>query len=162
MSMSTLVSKSTLRNARAWAPRTPVKWLAVIAAFIAAFAIQLIFHEYLGPHYPLLFFTLATLIVHFFFGLLPAVALALVSLPTGIYFFVPPYLSFSFPDTDDAFTISYYVGSTVLFMVLIQYLRRAQYQAVLLSEIAESRYLMLLDSEADRAAAETDMQSRQA
>jgi hypothetical protein len=31
---------------------------------------------------------------------------------------------------------------------------------VLLAEISESRYLMLLDSEADRAAAESEMQSR--
>jgi hypothetical protein len=46
-------------------------------------------------------------------------------------------------------------------MVLIQYLRRALYQSVLLAEIAESRYLMLLDSEADRAAAESEMHERQ-
>lgn len=158
--MSTLVPKIVLRNARAWAPRTPVKWAAVLAAFVGALAIRFGFHEYLGPRYPLLFFTLVTLVVHFFFGLLPAIVLAAISLPTGIYLFVPPYLSFSIPDTNDIFTVSYYIGSTALFMVLIQYLRRAQYQAVLLSEIAESRYLMLLDSEADRAAVETEIQSR--
>jgi hypothetical protein len=44
--------------------------------------------------------------------------------------------------------------------VLIQYLRRAQYQSVLLYEIAESRYLMLLDSEADRNAIEEETRGR--
>ena len=159
--MSTLVPKIMLRNARAWAPRTPLKWVAVIAAFAAALIIRMALHEYLGPRYPLLLFTIATLLVHFFFGLLPAIVLALVSLPAGVYLFVPPYLSFTMPETEDVFIIGYYIGSTVLFMVLIQYLRRAQYQSVLLSEIAESRYLMLLDSEADRAAAEAEIQGRE-
>ena len=161
MSMGTLVPKITLRNARAWAPRTSVKWLVVVAAFVGTLIIRMALHEYLESRYPLLFFTLATLVVHFFFGLLPAVALAVISLPAGIYLFVPPYFSFDMPTTDDLFTVGYYIGSTILFMVLIQYLRRAQYQSVLLSEIAESRYLMLLDSEADRAAVEADIQSRQ-
>ena len=74
--MKALVPKITLRNARAWAPRTPVRWVAVLAAFLGALIIRFTFHEDLGGRYPLLFFTLATLIVHFFFGLLPAVALA--------------------------------------------------------------------------------------
>jgi K+-sensing histidine kinase KdpD len=84
------------------------------------------------------------------------VVLALISLPVADYVFLPPYLSFEIPDAEDMLLITYYVGSTALLMVCIQYLRRAQYQSVLLAEIAESRYLMLLDSETDRADAEAD------
>ena len=150
-----------MKNARAWAPRTPVKWFVALAALVVAVLLRLVLHESLGPQYPLIFFTVATLLVHFYFGLAPALLVALVSLPLGTYLFVEPYYSFDLPDEDDLFLIAYYVGSTALLMVLIQYLRRALYQAVLLAEVAESRYLMLLDSEADRAAVETEIQERQ-
>ena len=153
--------KLILRNARAWAPRTSVRWLAVVAAFFLALILRLALHDHFGPRYPLVFFTVATLIVHFFFGLFPAVVLALGSLPAGMYLFVPPYLSFTKLDADDVLRAANYVVITALFMVLIQYLRRAQYQAVLLHEIAESRYLMLLDSESDRSAMEDEMQRRE-
>ena len=159
--MSTLVPKIKLKNARAWAPRTPVKWFVALAALVVAVLVRSGLHESLGPQYPLIFFTLATLLVHFYFGLAPALLVALVSLPLGTYLFVEPYYSFDLPDEDDYFLIAYYVGSTALLMVLIQYLRRALYQAVLLAEVAESRYLMLLDSEADRAAAEIEIQERE-
>jgi K+-sensing histidine kinase KdpD len=111
-----------------------------------------------GPRNPLLFFTIATLASHFFFGLAPAVMVALAGLPTGIFLFVPPYFSFNGIQADDVIRMASFAGYTVLYMVLIQYLRRSQYQSVLLAEIAESRYLMLLDSEADRAAVETEIE----
>ena len=133
-----------------------------LAAFLLALTIRLAFHQYFGPRNPLLFFTIAILIVHFFYGLAPAVLMALASLPTGVYFFVPPYFEFTIPDHEDVIRVSSFVVYTILYMVLIQYLRRAQYQSVLLGEIAESRYLMLLDSEADRAAAEAEIQARDA
>jgi len=161
MPFTTLFPSIKLRNARAWAPRTRVKWAALAAAFLIALILRLVLHEQLGPRYPLLFFTLATLVVHFFFGLFPAIVLALLSLPTGIYLFVPPYVSFEPPDGDDLLRVLNYVAITAIFMVLIQYLRRAQYQAALYYEIAESRYLMLLDSEADRAAIESEVQDRE-
>jgi len=160
MPSTALVPKIRLRNARAWAPRTRVRWAALVVGFLLALILRLALHEHLGPRYPLLFFTMATLIVHFFFGLLPAVVLALISLPVGMYLFVPPYMSFSIVDWDDFLRVTNYVVITAIFMVLIQRLRRAQYQAALFYEIAESRYLMLLDSESDRSAIEEEMQRR--
>jgi K+-sensing histidine kinase KdpD len=161
MPSTALLPKLTLRNARAWAPRRNIKWLMLVAAFLLALVLRLALHEHLGPRYPLLFFTMATLLVHFFFGLKPAVVLALISLPTGMYLFVPPYMSFTIVDRDDLLRVTNYVVVTAIFMVLIQYLRRAQYQAALFYEIAESRYLMLLDSEADRSAIEEEIQRRE-
>jgi K+-sensing histidine kinase KdpD len=158
--MSTLVPKIKLQNARAWAPRSPIRWLAALVIFTGALLVRMALQDFMGPRFPLLFFTLATLVVHFFLGLGPAILVALISLPAGDYFFVPPYLSFQWPDREDLFLIGYFVTSTVVVMTLIQYLRRAQYQAVLLAEIAESRYLMLLDSEVDRATAEAQAEVR--
>jgi K+-sensing histidine kinase KdpD len=164
MPTSTIVPKIRLRNARAWAPRSRLRWPAALAVFVAALLARVMFHDYLGPQNPLLFFTVATMVVHFFLGLAPALAVALVSLPTGIYLFVPPYLSFAFAEFDktDLIRVATFAGYTGLYMLLIQYLRRAQYQSVLLAEIAESRYLMLLDSESDRSAAEAEIERRAA
>src|SRR3981189_707515 len=93
--MSTVVPKITLRNARAWAPRSRLRWpVALVGVAVACFA-RLCVHDYPGAQNPLIFFTIATMVVHFFLGLAPAVAVALVSLPTGVYFFVSPYFSFS-------------------------------------------------------------------
>jgi len=150
-----------LKNARAWAPRTPLRWPLALGALVAAVVVRGALHDILGPQYPLITFTVATLVVHFFLGLWPALAVALISLPVGTFFFVPPYNELTMPEPQDLYLISYFVASTALFMVLIQYLRRALYQSVLLAEIAESRYLMLLDSEADRLAAESEMHERQ-
>jgi K+-sensing histidine kinase KdpD len=158
MPTSTIVPRIRLRNARAWAPRSSVRWLAAVLAFVVALIARLAFHDLFGPRNPLLFFTIATLAIHFFFGLAPAVMVALAGLPAGIFLFVPPYFSFDGIQADDVIRVASFAGYTVLYMVLIQYLRRAQYQSVLLAEIAESRYLMLLDSEADRAAAETEIE----
>ena len=152
--MNTIFPRIRLKNARNWAPSSPQRWLWAFTVFLFALCVRLLLHEQLGHRFPLVFFTVATLVVHFFLGLGPALLVAVVSLPVAVYAFVPPYMSFDMPSTDDLFLVVYYVASTVLFMVLVQYLRRAQYQAVLLSEIAESRYLMLLDSEADRRAIE--------
>jgi K+-sensing histidine kinase KdpD len=158
--VSTLVPRIKLKNARAWAPKTPLRWLLAVAAVVAAVLARLALHEMLGPQFPLISFTIATLLVHFFLGLGPALFVALVSLPLGTYLFVPPYNTFTLPEPEDLYLITYFIVTTALFMVLIQYLRRALYQSVLLAEVAESRYLMLLDSEADRAAAETEMRER--
>ncbi len=117
-------------------------------------------HVFLGPRLPLVFFTLATILIHFFYGLGPALLIAAIALPVADYAFIPPYFAFDLPDREDVLLICYYICTTALLMVLIQYLRRAQYQSVLLAEIAESRHLMLLDSEADRAAVESEIQSR--
>jgi K+-sensing histidine kinase KdpD len=157
-----MVPRIRLRNARAWAPRTSFRWVAAILAFLVALTARLAFHDFFGPRNPLLFFTIATLVVHFFYGLGPAVMVALAGLPTGVFLFVPPYFSFDGIQRDDVIRVASFAGYTVLYMVLIQHLRRAQYQSVLLAEIAESRYLMLLDSEADRADAETEIQNRAA
>ena len=160
MPATTIVPRIRLRNARAWAPRKPTRWLYAILLFLLAFVLRLALHEQMGPRFPLVFFTLATLIIHFFYGIGPAILIAAIALPVADYAFIPPYFSFELPDLEDMLLIGYYICTTALLMVLIQYLRRAQYQSVLLAEIAESRHLMLLDSEADRAALEAEIQAR--
>ena len=158
--MNTLAPNIKLRNARAWAPVTPWRWVAAVIAFPVALGLRFALHPILGEQHPLIIFVVATLVVHVFLGLGPALLFAAVSLAAGSYFFVPPFNTFDTPAMEDLVSTAIYVLETAVYMVLIQYLRRAQYQAVLLSEIAESRYLMLLDSEADRAAFEAELNTR--
>lgn len=158
--MSTLIPRIRLKNAGAWARHGRARWPVSIAAFLVALLARMALHPLLDDELPLLFFSIATLVVQFYFGLAPALLVAALSLPAGDYFFVPPYNTFAWPEQEDVLDIAYYIVSTGCFMVLIQYLRRALYQSVLLAEIAESRYRMLLDAEAEREALETEIQTR--
>jgi hypothetical protein len=60
---------------------------------------------------------------------------------------------------EDVLTTIAYVVVTGAFMFVIQRLRRAQYRAELLAEVAEARYLMLLQSDNDREAAERELKN---
>jgi len=159
--VSTILPRLRLRNARAWAPRTRKRWLIAVAAFLSAVLTRLALHKVLGHHAPLLFFSIAALVAHFFFGLWPGILVAVAGLPTGIILFVPPFFAADGLDGQDMIRVATFAGYTIVYMVLVQYLRRAQYQSVLLAEVAQSRYLMLLDSESDRAAAEAELEARE-
>ena len=68
----------------------PVGFLGgMLAAFLAALLLRLVFRDYFGPRNPLLFFTIATLLVHFFFGLAPALAIAPYFFSTRVSMTVP-------------------------------------------------------------------------
>jgi antibiotic biosynthesis monooxygenase (ABM) superfamily enzyme len=66
MPTSTIIPQLRLKNARAWAPRTPARWPIALLAFLAALLLRLAVHDMLGPRLPLVFFSLATILVHFF------------------------------------------------------------------------------------------------
>jgi K+-sensing histidine kinase KdpD len=144
-------------NAKSWAPTGMNRWVMAIAISLLAFFVRMSLQPVVGGRFPLLAFTLSTLFIHYAYGLAPALASAVVAFPVGIYFFLPPYGQFGPMDREDVLTAISYSLLTAAFMVVIQRLRRAQYRAELLAEVAESRYLMLLQSDNDREAAEREL-----
>jgi K+-sensing histidine kinase KdpD len=150
--MTVRISQTFLRNARAWAPVGRAGWPVALFAFVVALLIRMALQPVLDDECPLLFFSIAVLIVHYRYGLGPALLVALLGLPAGDYFFVAPYQTFGWPEWEDVADIVYNVASTICFMVLIQQLRRARYESALLAEVSESRYQMLLDSTGNREA----------
>jgi len=152
-----LLQRMKIQNVKSWAPTGPGRWVMTIAICLLAFFIRMSMQPLLHGRFPLLAFTLSTLYVHYRYGLGPALLSAIVAFPVGVYFFLPPYGQFGALETEDVLTAGSYGLLTIAFMVVIQRLRRAQYRAELLAEVAESRYIMLLQSDKDREAAEREL-----
>ena len=146
-----------IKNVKSWAPTGARRWVMALVISLLAFLIRLALQPELHGRFPLLAFTLATLVIHYRYGLAPAIASAVIAFPVAIYFFLPPYARFGPMEKEDVMTTIAYAFVTIAFMVAIQRLRRAQYRAELLAEVAESRYIMLLQTDNDREAAEREL-----
>jgi K+-sensing histidine kinase KdpD len=158
--MNAPLSAIRLRNASGWASGERARWLVALYAYVVALLIRMALQPLLDDEAPLLFFSIAAVAVQYYYGLAPALLVAVLGLLTGDYFFLEPYQSFTWPEWEDVADIVYNIASTVCLMVLIHEVRRARYESALLAEIAESRYRMLLDAEVDRKALETETQAR--
>lgn len=143
-----------INNVKSWAPTGAARWWLTLAICLLAFCVRVSLQPLVEHRFPLLAFTLATVFVHYRFGLGPAILSASIGFPVGTFFFIPPYRAWGPMATDDLLTLAAYGVLTIAFMMVIQRLRRAQYRAELLAEVAESRYLMLLQSDSERDAAE--------
>jgi K+-sensing histidine kinase KdpD len=143
-----------IRNARRWAPRGIRPWLYAGAALAIASAVRLSLHPLLGPVMPGSTFCIAAVLIEYYFGLAPALAVMVFGLPIADYLFVPPYRAIGDFDQRDIILIVSYPLITLLILVLIESLRRVRYQAELLTEVARSRYDMLLRADNERALAE--------
>lgn len=146
-----------IQNAKSWAPSGSRRWVMAIIITTLAFFLRFLLEPLVQGRFPLLAFTLSTLFVHYRYGLGPALLSAVIAFPVGVFFFIPPYLHFAVIEFEDVLTLGAYLLLTAAFMVVIQRLRRAQYRAELLAEVAESRYIMLLQSDNDREAAEREL-----
>lgn len=143
-----------INNVKSWAPSGAERWWVTLAICALAFCVRMLLQPVLHSRFPLLAFTLSTLFVHYRYGLGPALVSAVISFPIAVFFFLPPYGHFGTLDHEDVLTAGAYGLLTAAFIVVIQRLRRAQYRAELLAEVAESRYIMLLQSDNERESAE--------
>lgn len=143
-----------IRNARRWASPGRRRWVVACAAFAAAVAARQLLHPWLGQQLPAGFFIVATILVEFFSGLGPALLVALLSVPTLDFLFVPPYYDLASFDKRDLLVVMGFLMSAGVAVALIEWLRRVQYQAELLAEVARSRHDMLLRVDNERMLAE--------
>ena len=139
-----------IQNAHRWAPRGPRRWIAAFAALCVAGGIRLVLHPLLGPVMPGTAFSIAAVLIEYYFGLAPALTVMLAGLCIADYLFVPPYATLSVINRSDIlFIISYPLIALVL-ITLIERLRRAQFRAELIASVAQSRYEMLLRHDNER------------
>lgn len=143
-----------IRNARRWAPSGGWRYLAALAGFGVAFAIQRVLQPLFGTNLPDLFFIVAVLLSEFFLGMGPALMLAAASTLALDYDFVEPYGQLGVPNRGDLTALLSHLSLNLLAIGLIEWLRRVQYQAVLLAEVSRSRYEILLRVDNERLLAE--------
>ncbi|WP_133646243.1 DUF4118 domain-containing protein [Paraburkholderia flava] len=139
-----------VQNARRWAPRGVRPWLAAVAALVIAAAIRLMLHPLLGPIMPGTAFCIAAALIEYYFGLAPALTVMLLGLGLADYLFVPPYAQIDVFNRADLILVISYPVVTLIVIVLIERLRRAQFRAELIASVAQSRYEMLLRHDNER------------
>jgi K+-sensing histidine kinase KdpD len=143
-----------LNNARRWAPRGPWRYAVALVAALAAFGARGLMHPVLEAHMPALCFTIAAVLIGFFLGIGPAILVVAIGVPVADYFFVPPYANFGYFDKEDVILFVGFPAATLLFLGMIEWLRRTQHEAKLFAEVARSRHQMLLRSDKRRRNAE--------
>lgn len=141
-----------IKNAKRWAPSGGRGYAISLSAFIIAFLLRYGLQSTVGGLVPYATFFVATLLIEYRYGLGPAVLLASLSLPAGIYSFIAPFNTFSFNGVglSDVLSIAGDVATMGLGIALIEMLQRARYESRLLAEVASTRYEVLLRSESER------------
>ncbi|WP_459621139.1 DUF4118 domain-containing protein [Burkholderia sp. 3C] len=145
-----------VRNASLWAPAGMRRWATAAGALSLAIAVRLSLHPLLGPIMPGTAFAIAAVLVEYYLGLAPALTVMLLGLAIADFLFVPPYGSIDAVTTitrGDVVLLVSYPLVTLLVIVLVERLRRAQYRAQLVTAVAQSRYEMLLRQDNERALA---------
>jgi K+-sensing histidine kinase KdpD len=140
-----------IRNAGRWAPRGAAPWLYAVLALAIASGVRWLIHPVIGPIMPGTAFCIAAALIEYFFGIAPACVVMVLGLGIADYLFVPPYGQLDVLDQSDLALIISYPVVTILVVCLIERLRRAQFQAELLGQVAQSRYEMLLRLDNERA-----------
>ncbi|VVE75381.1 hypothetical protein PCA31118_04977 [Pandoraea captiosa] len=139
-----------IRNARRWAEPGAKRYVGALMVVLAAFLIRSLLHPVLDHSMPGLFFVCAAIIVEFTWGLGPAIMAMVISIPIFDFFFVPPFRDIAELDRRDVMIVTGFLLITPLAVALIERLRRAQYRAELIAEVAQTRYEMLLRAENER------------
>ncbi|AVF40127.1 DUF4118 domain-containing protein [Pandoraea apista] len=139
-----------IRNARRWAEPGAKRYVGALMVVLAAFLVRSLLHPVLDHSMPGIFFACAAIIVEFVWGLGPAIMAMVISIPIFDFFFVPPFRDIAELDRRDALIVTGFLMITPLAVALIERLRRAQYRAELIAEVAQTRYEMLLRAENER------------
>ena len=144
-----------IKNAKRWAPAGGKGYAMALLAFAMAFSLRYALHNFLDPLLPYLTFFIAVMIIQYQYGLGPALLVVVISIPTGMYFFIPPYNTLSFAGTEvsDLLEIMNNAATSGLGIMLVESLQRSRYEARLLAEVARTRYEVLLRSESERQSA---------
>ena len=142
-----------VRNVRRWAQRGPKAWLSAAAILALAASIRLMLHPLLGPVMPAGAFFIAATLVEYYYGLAPALTVMVLGLGLADYMFVPPYFEVLSITRRDILLMVIYPVTTIIVIILLERLRRAQFRAELMALVAQSRYEMVLRNDNERAIA---------
>ncbi|MBU3541481.1 DUF4118 domain-containing protein [Polynucleobacter sp. UB-Tiil-W10] len=134
-------------NAKRWCSNKRHGYLVAIFGVLLAFSLRYILHPFLEGSLPLFFFQINTIVVAFFFGLMPALLTLVLSAPLLIFFFIAPFGEFSILDQRDVTTLFVYLSYTLLTGVLVELLRREQYNAKMAYLVSETRLKLMVEGD---------------
>jgi len=134
-------------NAKRWCPNKRYGYLIAFAGVLISFALRHALHPILMDSLPLFFFQINTILIAFFFGFGPAIFTVFLSSPLLVYFFIEPFNEFSVLDQRDLTTLFVYISYTIVASVLVELLRREQYNAEMAALVSESRFRLMIEGD---------------
>ncbi len=134
-------------NAKRWCSNKSHGYWVAIFGVLVAFSLRYILHPFLEGSLPLFFFQINTIVIAYFFGILPALLTLALSAPLLIFFFIAPFGELSILDQRDVTTLFVYLSYTVLTGVLVELLRREQYNAKMAYLVSETRLKLMVEGD---------------
>ena len=134
-------------NAKRWCSDKNHGYLVAVFGVLIAFSLRYILHPLLGGSLPLFFFQVNTIVIAYFFGIFPALLTLVLSAPLLIFFFLEPFGALSVVDQRDVTTLFVYLSYTVLTGVLVELLRREQYNAKMAMLVSETRLKLIVEGD---------------
>jgi K+-sensing histidine kinase KdpD len=134
-------------NAKRWCSAKGYAYLVAVFGVLIAFSLRYILHPLLGASLPLFFFQLNTIVIAFFFGIFPAILTLVLSAPLLIYFFLEPFEQFTVVDQRDVTLLFAYISYTLLTAILVELLRREQYNAKMAFLVSETRLKLMVEGD---------------
>jgi K+-sensing histidine kinase KdpD len=141
-----------LKNSKRWKADGVRPFAISILGFILAFLLRQLLSPFLDESLSMLFFTVNCILMGYFFGYLYSVCLLVISIPTALFFFRKPYYLVDGFSKDDLFRSLVYIAIILLTAVIIEWLQRERYAAVLQQRVSETRYRLLIESDQARRA----------
>jgi len=134
-------------NAKRWCSNKSNGYFVAIFGVMVAFSLRYVLHPFLEGSLPLFFFQINTIVIAYFFGILPALLTLVLSAPLLIFFFIAPFGELSILDQRDVSTLFVYFSYTLLTGVLVELLRREQYNAKMAYLVSETRLKLMIEGD---------------
>lgn len=145
-----------LRNAKRWKAVDFNPTLVCGVGFLVAFALRYVLSPVVDESMSMLFFALNCIVMSYLFGYGHSLILLVISIPTALFFFRKPYFMMDGLGHKDVFLIVVYGAIVMLASIIIEWLQRERYSAVLQQRVSETRYQMLIESDQARRAEYAD------
>ena len=134
-------------NAKRWNSNKSHGYLVAVFGVLLAFSVRYILHPLLGASLPLFFFQLNTILIAYFFGLVPALLTLALSAPLMIFYILEPFGAMSVIDQRDVTLMLAYLSYTLLTGFLVELLRREQYNAKMAFLVSETRLKLMVEGD---------------
>ncbi|AKZ63540.1 histidine kinase [Herbaspirillum hiltneri N3] len=141
-----------LRNSKRWKNGGLYPILVCLCGFVVAFVLRYVLSSVVDESMSMLFFAINCIIMSYFFGYVYSFGLLVMAIPTALYFFRKPYYMMDGLGSKDVFLIVVYGSIVMLAAIIIEWLQRERYSAVLQQRVSETRYQMLIESDQARRA----------
>ncbi|MDR9836461.1 DUF4118 domain-containing protein [Herbaspirillum huttiense F1] len=148
----TIMSLIRLKNAKSWRPQGFRPLYVSTFGFVAAFGLRYALAPFVEESLSMLFFAVNCIVMSYLFGYLYSLGLLAISIPTAMFFFRKPYYTMDGLNDKDIFLILVYMVIVATASIIIEWLQRERYAAVLQQRVSETRYRLLIESDQARRA----------